>query len=443
MASVEGEEARGLVPASSSMQRSPAPAAAAAPEPDPKIDIADVVHAIESFNAVVKPVAVVMLLVSWAVINVRRTGPGSSSKLLVFDESQDVGSGASTSTLIGHALVNSLAIICVFGATTMIVVGAYKFRCISCMTGYMMFSTALLLGLMGGLFFQQFCRVYNLRVSLVSLVVLGWNWVAVGLTAIFYQKGVPNSTAQFYLAASSGIMAWQLSTKLPEWTSWTLLVMLACYDLFAVLSPSGPLRMMVELMVEQQSFLPGMLYEADINYSLAPDAQPAQTEMQELQLASPSYHDPHGLAFATSPGAAAALAARSHMEQQQQRARRTVEQRVSVRWGHATGGLSGTQDFLSKAAQGVHQDSVKLGLGDFIFYSMLVAKAGLFDFTTLGACFLVILVGLSATLLVVSIFRKAIPALPVSIGLGVTFYLLTRCIILPFVQDFFAHGVTI
>ena len=335
MASVEGEEAQGLVPASSS-QNTAAPAAPAA-SPETKIDIADVVHAIESFNAVVKPVAVVMLLVSWAVINVRRTGPGSSSKLLVFDESQDVGSGASTSTLIGHALVNSLAIICVFGATTMIVVGAYKFRCISCMTGYMMFSTALLLGLMGGLFFQEFCRVYSLRVSLITLVMLGWNFVAVGLTAIFYQKGLPTSTAQFYLAASSGIMAWQLSTKLPEWTSWTLLVMLACYDLFAVLSPSGPLRMMVELMVEQQSFLPGMLYEADINYSLDPNAQSAQmTEMQELHLSSPTYQDPHDLALATSPGAAAALAARSHMEQQQQRARLTVEQRVSVRWGHAT-----------------------------------------------------------------------------------------------------------
>jgi presenilin 1 len=48
-------------------------------------------------------------------------------------------------------------------------------------------------------------------------------------------------------------MAWQISVKLPEWTSWTLLVLLACYDLFAVLSPAGPLKMLVELMVEQQA----------------------------------------------------------------------------------------------------------------------------------------------------------------------------------------------
>ena len=124
-------------------------------------------------------------------------------------------------------------------------------------------------------------------------------------------------------------------------------------------------------------------------------------------------------------------------------ARRTIEHRIGPRWGEATGGLSGTQDFLAKAAQGIHQDSVKLGLGDFIFYSMLVAKAGLYDFTTLAACFVVILVGLSATLLVVSIFRHAIPALPVSIGLGVTFYVLTRCAILPFVQQLFEHGVLV
>ena len=53
-------------------------------------------------------------------------------------------------------------------------------------------------------------------------------------------------------------MAWQLATKLPEWTSWSLLVTLAGYDLFAVLSPNGPLKLLVNLMIEQQSWLPGI-----------------------------------------------------------------------------------------------------------------------------------------------------------------------------------------
>ena len=87
-------------------------------------------------------------------------------------------------------------------------------------------------------------------------------------------------------------MAWQISIKLPEWTSWTLLVLLACYDLFAVLSPAGPLKMLVELMVEQQSFLPGLLYEADVTYNVTGHQLPENYEMgvmtSSYQVLSPS-----------------------------------------------------------------------------------------------------------------------------------------------------------
>ena len=80
-------------------------------------------------------------------------------------------------------------------------------------------------------------------------------------------------------------------------------------------------------MVEQQSFLPGMLYEADIEYSLAPGTDTGAgraTEMTELELPPEiSYQEPSEVAFATSPGAAAALSARSQMQHQQMRAKRT------------------------------------------------------------------------------------------------------------------------
>jgi Presenilin len=93
---------------------------------------------------------------------------------------------------------------------------------------------------------------------------------------------VPVNVNQAHLVLTSVIVAWQLSHFDP-WTAWVLLVLFALYDLFAVLTPCGPLRALVNLMQRDDApAMPGLLYEA----SLA-NAEPSSTN-RSLQQRSQS-----------------------------------------------------------------------------------------------------------------------------------------------------------
>ena len=87
------------------------------------------------------------------------------------------------------------------------------------------------------------------------------------------------------------------------------------------------------------------------------------------------------------------------------------------------------------------RETIRLGLGDFIFYSVLVSKAAIFSWTTFCATTLAITCGLGLTLLLLAWHAKALPALPISIFLGVTFYLTTRHLLQPWIEEVFKETI--
>jgi len=88
----------------------------------------------------------------------------------------------------------------------------------------------------------------------------------------------------------------------------------------------------------------------------------------------------------------------------------------------------------NSANEGRFSSTIKLGLGDFIFYSVLVAKSAQYSFPCFISSFLVILAGLGGTLVLLAVYKHALPALPISIFLAVGFYVLVRFMAEPWIH---------
>ena len=83
---------------------------------------------------------------------------------------------------------------------------------------------------------------------------------------------------------------------------------------------------------------------------------------------------------------------------------------------------------LGVATQGA---DIKLGLGDFIFYSVLVGRASMHGTAPLLACTIAVLAGLCATLALLPVLQRVLPALPSSIAAGLGFYFSTSMLLAP------------
>ncbi|ETW09163.1 hypothetical protein, variant [Aphanomyces invadans] len=425
----------------------------------PEVDIEDLMHSLGSFQAVLLPVTLTMVLSSFASILIR--DPDAAAQMAQAYLVYKPDDSDSDSALLGHAFVNALAIVCFFIVATFVIVICYKFKFTNFLVGYMFLSSAVLLGFLGGRLAEVALENLSVPVDVWSYWFIMYNFAVVGVLSIFYQKGVNMSLTQSYLVAVSIIMAWQLS-KFPEWTTWALVVVLAFYDLCAVLTPCGPLKCLVNLIQQEGRPLPGLLYEAEVQRTFHSDAHspsyyqrggpPCPEQATGTQTTCTftrrrsrpdDSHEPL-LAAASSTDTSemtttAKLPLRDRLvafyNEYNPSAIERVDQVLAIYEGRE-------RDLWNDLAAkyGPHDDdeddnTIKLGLGDFVFYSVLVSRAAMFDVMAMIACLVSILMGLGSTLFLLSVYKKALPALPISILLGVAIYLWVRFVLVDFMDS--------
>ncbi|KAL3637056.1 hypothetical protein CASFOL_019355 [Castilleja foliolosa] len=415
---------------------------------------------------VMAPVSICMLLVVLLIYSVYNPSASvaaantvrTAANLVYLESPSD-----STVQKLEGAILNAVVFVFFITLVTFLLLLLYYYRFTNFLLYYTRFSVFMIFSAMGSSILISIIQRFDIPIDAVTFYFLLFNFTILGTISVF-SNGIPIIVKQSTMVVL-GIIVAAWFTRLPEWTTWVVLVALALYDLAAVLAPGGPLKLLVELASTRDEELPALVYEsrpsivrssggrdtglgllvyATIGMSSNENSNSGAVELQELLR---NGERENGIRVQETEHLVIAVG-ENRGEIEEVRDDDAGETLPLIRGRDLNEMRSSSNDISNRNSNGsdgnrVSQGSeemdesdprgIKLGMGDFIFYSVLVGRAAMYDLMTVYACYLAIISGLGCTLILLSVFRRALPALPISISLGVIFYFLTRLLMEPFV----------
>jgi presenilin 1 len=375
--------------------------------------------------------------------------------------------GVSTEWSIYLALIMIASIVVV----TAIIVALYWFGCLKILFGWMIIAVTLILSFYVYVIFGEVPTLLNVPYDWFSFVIFVANIVTVGDMSIFWRA--PLIVTQVILVFISVMIA-LVFLSLPDWTIWVLLVLLVIYDAVVVLCPGGLLNLLVKKSEERGDELPALVYSSaawihdeeeegsgsssssssssSTGEGSAPPPPPPPPEEPPADVEKPAEERERGRGRGRGRARGRARPQGEDGERPRRAPRPPGEDGEKPPRAPRPPGEEGERPRRAPRPPGEEgerprrkrpdgeepkgerkkrdgkkkkkeREGVRLGLGDFCFYGILVTRAARLGWDLVILCVFAVILGLSLTLLCLAVFQRALPALPFSLVLGIIFFL--------------------
>ena len=231
--------------------------------------------------------------------------------------------------------------------------------------------------------FNKVPSILNVPFDWISISLLFLNLVVVGNMSIFWRA--PLIVTQGFLILIS-ILTSIVFLIIPDWTVWLLLILLVIYDSIVVLCPNGLLNLLIKKSEERGDSIPALIYS---------------TAAYNTNEEENNNND-------------------NNKEEEKEDEKEIENNELK----NINNEIINNENKKKKPKRLNKKEGVKLGLGDFVFYGILVTRAARLGWDLVVLCILAVILGLSLTLLILAWLERPLPALPFSLILGIIFFII-------------------
>jgi len=346
------------------------------------------------------------------------TGAANLDRSLADTLSNNDG-GVSLSVSLYLALFLIIMIIVV----TAILLTLYVCGCIKVIFGWMVLAVSSLMSYYIYISFKTVPSLINSPFDWITIVLLFINLAAVANMAIFWRA--PLVVTQAFLVLISMLTA-IVFLIIPDWTIWILLVLLVIYDAVVVLCPKGLLNVLIKKSIERGEPIPALIYSTaafampeeeeevhEVNPEESSESKEAELEEIAFKPVEENVHQDKPNENFVPP-----------VEPQQEKVVKKKRPQRPQKLKDGSVVVETDKKKHKKKHSKDKNEGVKLGLGDFVFYGILITRAARLGWDLVVLCILAVVMGLSLTLLCLAYFERPLPALPFSLLLGILFFVI-------------------